>query len=104
MKFLLKIILLLVITSSKIGTFNTNNLCKITSREEKTGVLKKCPRNFNLTCSDSYCTKNKLTCVSVKNLKYMIKVYNGLILFEKELNRYTKFIRMIPNCTNISKN
>ncbi len=78
----------------KIQSLNKQNI------EKKVEILK-CPKYFSFTCSSNYCTKNNKTCESIKNLHYMIRAYSGLVLFEKELNRYFKFIKMISNCSTI---
>jgi hypothetical protein len=106
MKFFLNIILFYLIIFN-INSLNTNHLCKRKIQslnkqniEKKVEILK-CPKYFSFTCSSNYCTKNNKTCESIKNLHYMIRAYSGLVLFEKELNRYFKFIKMISNCSTI---
>ncbi len=86
----------------QIETKNWNNKKNET---RKNWINKKCPKILSFECDIDYCSSNKKACESIKNLKFIIRAYTGLILFEKELNYYYKFIRMISNCSkNIVEN
>jgi hypothetical protein len=69
----------------------------------KNWINKKCPKVLSFECDIDYCSSNKKACESIKNLKFIIRAYTGLILFEKELNYYYKLIRMISSCSKRRK-
>lgn len=108
----MKLISLAVITLlliNKILSLSTNDLC-IRIQDKCTGnydsnhnydvtcVKTKCEGKLSYRCGQDYCATNKKSCDTVFNLMFLLRSYKGLLLFEKELDKYSDFIQKIKEC------
>jgi len=98
MKLKQGIFILLII--SEIQSFNTKLFCIKQKVVEKKCTVQKCPTYlFSFECGSCYCSISEKACQSIINIKYIIRAYSGLILFEKELGQYYDMIKSIRNCS-----
>lgn len=59
----------------------------------------KCEGKLSYKCGSDYCAENKRSCDVIFNLMFLLRSYKGLLLFEKELEKYTNFIQKINHCS-----
>lgn len=105
MKFIFSLVVLIVLLSEAFSLkkhdlcIRIQNKCKghydsnhnYETKCEKT----KCEGKLGHKCGSDYCAVNKRSCDTVFNLMFLLRSYKGLLLFEKELEKYTDFIQKI---------
>ena len=58
-----------------------------------------CKGKLNYKCGLDFCARNKRSCETISNLMFLLKTYKGLLLFEKEHEKYSNFIGKIKKCS-----
>jgi hypothetical protein len=57
-----------------------------------------CQGKLSYNCGSDYCALDKRSCDTIFNLMFLLRSYKGLLMFEKELKKYTNFIEKIGYC------
>jgi len=110
MKLIFTVLVSIMAIEKAISTrFNINNIC-IGVKNRCKGLYeynlkyqikcekKACKGKLSYDCGSDYCDKNKHSCEIITNLRFLIKAYKSLLLFEKELEKYSHIIERINYC------
>jgi hypothetical protein len=76
-----------------IGSYNSDKKYALTCQKTT------CERKLSYECGPDFCAKNKRSCETISNLIIALKTYKGLLLFEKEQEKYSNFMRKIKKCS-----